>query len=62
VLQQYDTEVRADPKVPVGFEVSERVESPTDARETSRPILQSLGFIRAASETTWVLLPVDFKR
>jgi hypothetical protein len=22
VLQQYDTEVRADPKVPVGFEVS----------------------------------------
>jgi len=27
----------------------------TDARETSRPILQNLGFICAASETTWVL-------
>jgi GNAT superfamily N-acetyltransferase len=27
----------------------------TDARETSRPILQNLGFVRAASETTWVL-------
>jgi GNAT superfamily N-acetyltransferase len=26
-----------------------------DARETSRPILQELGFICAASETTWVL-------
>ena len=26
-----------------------------DARETSRPILQNLGFICAASETTWVL-------
>ena len=29
-----------------------------DARETSRPILQNLGFIGAASETTWVLRPV----
>jgi GNAT superfamily N-acetyltransferase len=29
----------------------------TDARETSRPILQSLGFICAARETTWVLPP-----
>ncbi|HEX6566639.1 MAG TPA: GNAT family N-acetyltransferase [Chthoniobacterales bacterium] len=29
----------------------------TDARETSRPILQKLGFICAASETTWVLPP-----
>ena len=28
----------------------------TDARETSRPILQNLGFISAACETTWVLL------
>ena len=28
-----------------------------DARETSRPILQSLGFICAASETTWILRP-----
>jgi GNAT superfamily N-acetyltransferase len=28
-----------------------------DARETSRPILQNLGFIGAASETTWVLAP-----
>ena len=27
----------------------------SDARETSRPILQNLGFICAASETTWVL-------
>jgi GNAT superfamily N-acetyltransferase len=27
----------------------------TDARETSRPILQNLGFICAAKETTWVL-------
>jgi GNAT superfamily N-acetyltransferase len=27
----------------------------TEARETSRPILQNLGFIPAASETTWVL-------
>ena len=27
----------------------------SDARETSRPILQNLGFISAASETTWVL-------
>jgi GNAT superfamily N-acetyltransferase len=26
-----------------------------DARETSRPILQNLGFISAARETTWVL-------
>jgi hypothetical protein len=30
----------------------------TDARETSRPILQNLGFICASSETTWVLPPV----
>ena len=29
----------------------------TDARETSRPILQNLGFISAARETTWVLRP-----
>jgi GNAT superfamily N-acetyltransferase len=28
-----------------------------DARETSRPILQDLGFIGVASETTWVLRP-----
>jgi GNAT superfamily N-acetyltransferase len=28
-----------------------------DARETSQPILQNLGFIGAASETTWVLRP-----
>jgi ribosomal protein S18 acetylase RimI-like enzyme len=28
-----------------------------DARETSRPILQNLGFICAARETTWVLPP-----
>jgi GNAT superfamily N-acetyltransferase len=28
-----------------------------DARETSRPILQNLGFIGAAGETTWVLRP-----
>lgn len=27
----------------------------TDARETSRPILQNLGFTSAARETTWVL-------
>lgn len=27
----------------------------SDARETSRPILQNLGFVCAASETTWVL-------
>jgi len=27
----------------------------TDARETSRPILQNLGFISAVRETTWVL-------
>jgi len=27
----------------------------SDARETSRPILQNLGFICAAGETTWVL-------
>jgi GNAT superfamily N-acetyltransferase len=29
----------------------------TDARETSRPILQNLGFIGAVRETTWVLPP-----
>ena len=29
----------------------------TDARETSRPILQNLGFISAVRETTWVLPP-----
>jgi GNAT superfamily N-acetyltransferase len=29
----------------------------TDARETSRPILQNLGFISAVRETTWVLCP-----
>jgi GNAT superfamily N-acetyltransferase len=29
----------------------------TDARETSRPILQNLGFVCAAKETTWVLPP-----
>jgi GNAT superfamily N-acetyltransferase len=28
-----------------------------DARDTSRPILQNLGFIGAAGETTWVLRP-----
>jgi len=28
-----------------------------DARETSRPILQDLGFVCAASEITWVLRP-----
>lgn len=30
----------------------------TEARETSRPILQSMGFIPLATETTW-MLPVD---
>jgi N-acetylglutamate synthase-like GNAT family acetyltransferase len=29
----------------------------TDARETSRPILQNLGFTSAVRETTWVLPP-----
>ena len=29
----------------------------TEARETSRPILQHLGFIPAVGETTWVLSP-----
>jgi GNAT superfamily N-acetyltransferase len=29
----------------------------TDARETSRPILENLGFMGAASEITWVLHP-----
>ena len=29
----------------------------TEARETSRPILQRLGFIPAVRETTWVLSP-----
>ena len=28
-----------------------------DARETSRPILQKLGFVCAARETTWILRP-----
>jgi GNAT superfamily N-acetyltransferase len=29
----------------------------TEARETSRPILQNLGFVSAAKEVTWVLNP-----
>ena len=29
----------------------------TDARETSKPILQNLGFVSAAKEVTWVLNP-----
>ena len=29
----------------------------TEARDTSRPILEKLGFVPAARETTWVLRP-----